>query len=99
MKGLHEFFKQSKEFRTLYLGSNKISSEGFDILLRNLQSSRIENLDVSGNRITRDGALECLPFFKGTNVKYVNFKNNIIEAIEKHRIISEYRRRDIQIDI
>jgi len=70
-----------------------------EILLKNLQGSKIENLDISHNRITKDGAIESLVFLKNTRLKYINLKNNIIEATEKHKIISEFRKKDIQIDI
>lgn len=99
MRGLHDFFYKGKEYRNLFLNQNKITNEGFNTLMRNLQSSKIETLDLSNNRISKEGMLECLSFFKGTKIRTVNFKYNIVEANEKTKVISEYRKKDILVEI
>jgi hypothetical protein len=99
MRGLHDFFARHKEYRWLYLGQNKITGDGLESLLRCLQTARLENIDLSNNRITREAALESLALLKRTRVRFVNLRNNIIEGAEKGRLVAEFKRRGIDIEI
>lgn len=98
MRGLQDFFARGREFRWLYLGNNKITTDGFETLVRCLQGSRIENVDLNSNRITKEGAIDVLPLLKDTRVRYVNFKHNIIEGSEKAKLSAEYKRRGVDIE-
>lgn len=99
MRGLQDFFIKGREFRWLYLGNNKITTDGFETLIRSLQGSKIENIDLNSNRITREGAIDVLPLLKETRVRYVNFKHNIIEGSEKSKLSAEYKRKGIDVEI
>lgn len=81
------------------MSHNKLTGDGLESLLRCLQASRLETLDLSHNRITLEAALDSLPLLKRTRVRLLSLRHNIIEGSEKGRLAAEFKRRGIDIEL
>ena len=93
----HPFFIEICERVTFANLDTAMSNSDIKALAQSLQNTRVQEIDLSANKLTDDTAVELANNLQGTNVNMVNLSNNNISASAAFKIANNLQGTNVNI--